>query len=216
MPTQASQRTPKTYKIKITPDRVLGPLDLERVQQLVMKGRIQGQEPTAAAPFANWAPFATFPELSELLLKKLEADSTRRQGSTRQTEALPATKTIVSTEQTKTMAKESTKNTPADDDDFGMPTLLDIKIPEKKVEENPDLEKTMVHLPALLDSRELEDGATKVLSLENVEQALVPYSPPEKALATLTGGGGVPADCPAPSEIVTTAMRYLLCGYRRT
>lgn len=215
MPTQASQRTPRLYKIKIAPDRTLGPLDFERVKMLVMKGRVQGQEPTSAEPFHAWSPFASFPELSELLLKKLEADADRKSGDTQQTQALPATKTMLATDRTKTMMREpetsKASRSQSHEDDYGMPTLLDIKMPENVVKnDNPDLEKTLVHLPGgMLEQSELEEGATKLLTLENVEQALVPYSPPESLPALGTGGVparrglfgmGKPAD---PNEYVT-------------
>src|SRR5687767_36478 len=88
----------KTFKIRITPERVLGPLDFERVRALVMKGRIMGQEPTSVEPFTSWSTFASFPELAELLLKKLEADSGKKKQASAQPEALPATKTIVQPE----------------------------------------------------------------------------------------------------------------------
>jgi tetratricopeptide (TPR) repeat protein len=183
----------KLYKIKITPDRVLGPLDLERVKMLVAKGRIQGSEPTYTEPFNSWTPFASFPELSELLLKKLETDAKRKTDGTSQTQALPATRTIVATERTKTMLHNAADEpqSKAIEDDFGMPTLLDIKAPEKKVEENPDLEKTIVNLMVPTEN-DADDGRTKMLTAEHIEQALVPYSPPEKKLALITEAG-VPA-----------------------
>ena len=199
MPTKSTRSSKRNYKIRITPERTLGPLDLDRVTALVMKGRIQGHESTSVEPYTNWAPFTAFPELSELLLKKMENDTLReRRAGEEHTGAMPATKTIVSQEATKTMV-QGADNGPAerkeDSELWEMPTLLDIKAPEKQKEENPDLEKTQVFLPALMDSRELEDGATKILSVENIEQALVPYSPPESKPLTLVGGGegGVPA-----------------------
>ncbi len=192
MPTQSST---KTFKIRIAPDRVLGPLDLERVRALVMKGRIQGEESTSVSPFTSWAPFISFPELSELLLKKLEKDSNRNHDASEQTSALPATRTIMSNEPTKTMARDPDRASSKgrakseEDESYGMPTLLDIKAPEKRHDDNPDLEKTMVNLPSLMNSQEMEDGATKVLSLENMDQALVAYTPPESRPALLTEGG---------------------------
>jgi tetratricopeptide (TPR) repeat protein len=194
MPTQASKRTPRAYKIKISPDRVLGPLDFERMKMLVMKGRVQGHEPTSAEPFHAWSPFSSYPELSELLLKKLETDAGRKSGGTKQTRAMPATKTIQASDRTKTMMQETEPSQASRsqnlEDDYGMPTLLDIKMPENVVrDDNPDLEKTLVHLPAaMLEQREIEDGATRLLTLEHVEQAMVPYSPPETNPALITGG----------------------------
>ncbi|MGZ3686556.1 MAG: hypothetical protein ACXVCI_22080, partial [Bdellovibrionota bacterium] len=134
MPTQSSRRTPRTYKIRITADRVLGPLDLDRVKQLVMKGRVQGKEPTSVEPFNSWTPFASFPELSELLLKKLEVDADRKSGRADDPNALPATKTIVASERTKTMMMTEEPEPSVSrslNEDYGMPTLLNIKMPEK-------------------------------------------------------------------------------------
>lgn len=157
---------------------------MDRVKALVMKGRIQGQEPTSTDPFTSWTPFASFPELSDLLLKKLEQDSNRKKGTTDSAGAAPATKTIVQSDRTKTIAVEATgaskesKPLPEDDDSYEMPTLLDIKAPERKVEENPDLEKTMIFRPEGTPDPD-DDGSTKMLTIDKVEAALVPFSPPE-------------------------------------
>lgn len=196
MPTKSTRSSKRTYKIRISPDRTLGPLDLDRVTLLVMKGRIQGHESTSVDPYTSWAPFTAFPELGELLLKKMEADNSRKRRPEEATQAMPATKTIVSQEATKTMVQGADEPRQKEESElWEMPTLLDIKAPEKQKEENPDLEKTQVFLPALMDSRELEDGATKILTTENIEQALVPYSPPEKKPLTLVPGpdGQLPA-----------------------
>ncbi|MGZ3741323.1 MAG: tetratricopeptide repeat protein, partial [Bdellovibrionota bacterium] len=168
----------------------------------------------------SWTPFASFPELSELLLKKLEVDADRKSGRADDPNALPATKTIVASERTKTMMMTEEPEPSVSrslNEDYGMPTLLNIKMPEKMVNDNPDLEKTQVHLP-MVDPREATDGNTKILTPENVEQALTPYSPPERKIALLTEGGvpakrgffglGKPVD---PDEYVTdTGKRRLL------
>ncbi len=197
MPTKSTRSSKRNYKVRIAADRTLGPLDLERVTALVMKGRILGNEPTSVEPYATWAPFTAFPELGELLLKKMETDNSRKHDGKEVTGQMPATRTIMSQEATKTMLHGNDEphvpSEPVEDDSYGMPTLLDIKAPDKVENDNPDLEKTQVHLPMLAESRDLEDGATRILTLENVEQALVPYSPPEKKALTLTGEGGVPA-----------------------
>ncbi|MGZ3694185.1 MAG: hypothetical protein ACXWQO_08285, partial [Bdellovibrionota bacterium] len=64
----------KNYKIQLSPDRTIGPIDYERVRALVMKGRIQGNEPTSVEPYTTWKPFSSFSQFGELLLKKLERD----------------------------------------------------------------------------------------------------------------------------------------------
>jgi tetratricopeptide (TPR) repeat protein len=184
----------KTYKIRISPERVLGPLDLERVTALILKGVLQGQEPTSVEPFHDWAPLTNFPELSELLLKKLELDATRRKPeSAKDAQAASSTRPIISTEATKTMAKTQTVAAPnpaqqqpeREDESFGMPTLLDIKIPEKPKEpENPDNEKTQMFLPAKLDDpAEIPDGATRILTTEALDTALAPFDPEKNRLA---------------------------------
>ncbi len=201
MPTKSTRSSKRNYKIRISSDRTIGPIDLDRVTALVMKGRIQGNESTSVEPFATWAPFTAFPELSELLLKKMEADTVRnRREGEDETSALPATKTILSQEATKTMVHgvgDSEGPLPKEESElWEMPTLLEIKAPEHQKEENPDLEKTQVFLPAISgESSDADDGATKLLTLENVEQALVPYSPPESKALTLTGdnSSGLPA-----------------------
>ncbi|HEY8280180.1 MAG TPA: tetratricopeptide repeat protein [Bdellovibrionota bacterium] len=190
--------TTKTYKIRITPERVLGPLDFERVKALVMKGRIQGQEPTSVAPFNSWSPFASFPELSDLLLRKLETDTGRKHEEPKAAEA-PGTKSIArSQEATKTMANEVEEpsvpvgNKPKSlEDDLNMPTLLNIKAPEKQKEDNPDLEKTMVFVPAVSGDRDVGDGATKIMTVENVEKALANYDPAPSNPLMLTDDGKV-------------------------
>lgn len=67
----------KKYKIKLEGGRVLGPLDLARVTELIRKGRLTGAEPTAKEPFTDWRALSSFSELSDLLLKKLDAERAR-------------------------------------------------------------------------------------------------------------------------------------------
>jgi tetratricopeptide (TPR) repeat protein len=166
---------PKTYKIQITPERTIGPIDMERVKALVMKGRIQGHEPTAEPPFTDWRPFTSFPGLGELLLKKLESDENRADAGEVGTPEIPATKTMVSTEATKTMAEDSIKV--EHEEEFGIPTLIDIPMLPK--EENPDLERTRADLP-VLDARGLpvSEDSTRILTPESMEIVAQQYTPP--------------------------------------
>lgn len=194
----------KNYKIQLTPERTLGPLDLARVQALVMKGRLTGHEPTAVEPFTNWKPFTSFPELGELMLKKLERDQKRGHEDEPEEELA-----------TKTMANESFPDRPqgkpveeeAEDDSYGMPTLVDIPAPPPEPE-NPDNEKTMV---GTLMLPEAEDGSTKMLSLETVEKEIEKYVPPPAPKAPLKKtlfGLGKPVN---PDDYVTeTGKRRLL------
>lgn len=191
MPTKSSTKSSqRNYKIRIAPDRVLGPLDLERVSALVMKGRIQGTESTSVEPYTSWAPFTAFPELSELLLKKMEADNSSIKENTGD---VPATKTLMSQEPTKTLFPQSSSPSKEprqaeQDESYEMPTLLEIKAPEKLREDNPDLEKTMVLVTSEPEAPQ-DEGATKILTMDKVEQALVPFSPPDKKALALAAGG---------------------------
>lgn len=175
MPEQGSS---KTYKIQISPDRTIGPLDLERVRALVMKGRLQGTEPTATEPFQQWKPFSSFPELGELLLKKIGLDHSRLESGEGSVEV--PTKTLpnqgdISSQRTKTMISQSEIAKPPEDESFGMPTLVDIK-PLPPAEIDPDDQKTMVGMLAPVP--EEDDGNTKMLMPETVEKALEKYVPP--------------------------------------
>lgn len=188
MPTQPSK---KTYKIRIAQDRVLGPLDFDRVKALVMKGRILGKEPTSVEPFQAWLPFGSIPELSELLLRKLERDTNKGGGNADNTNAIPPTKTIVRPEITKTNPKQE-ESPDLRDESYEMPTLLDIKSIAAKKERNPDLEITApienlennLPVPAPVEEN---DGATKILTIDKIEEALVPFAPEEKELPQKRG-----------------------------
>jgi tetratricopeptide (TPR) repeat protein len=189
----------KKYKIKIAPDRILGPLDFDRVKALVMKGRIQGLEPTSAEPYTEWSSFLSFPELSEMLLKKMEKDEgispktpEPNQSNEAEGEADPpaATHTILSSERTKTMASSGVEFPPPEQQtgSFGIPTLLDIKKLPK--DDNPDLERTIIGKtdgappPATIE----REDATRILAPESVDLVLQQYTPPDpskNALAEL-------------------------------
>ncbi len=162
----------KKYKIQISSDRTLGPLDLERISALVMKGRIQGTEPTSEEPFNQWLPFLSYPALSELMLKKMEIDKKKNKEESIGEEEIPATKTMVNTDFTKIHDQSVEK----EDSSFGIPTLVDIPIPPK--EENPDQEKTLVHLPVPSTGTGLErEDATRILTPDKMIHALEKYSP---------------------------------------
>ena len=188
----------RKYKIRISPERTLGPLDWERVQALVMKGRVQGQEPTSVEPYADWKPFTAYPELSELLLRKLEVDQAN--GHAPPADPVPAagetasapTQTMAapsSPERTRTMAIESTKASGQNShperenptDFYAIPTLVDVPVPKK--EENPDFEPTQfisVPVPVSNEAQlpEESEGGTKILRPESVDLVLQQYSHP--------------------------------------
>ncbi len=183
---------------------MLGPLDFERVKALVMKGRIQGLEPTSTEPFTEWNSFLSFPELSEVLLKKMEKDEgivPQNSSAAKGDEEAPqvdqdppaATHTILSSERTKTMASTDDVIPPGEKQtgSFGIPTLLDIKKLPK--DENPDLERTIVGLPVVSANiapvvPERED-ATRILAPESVDLVLQQYTPPDPSKQALAQMG---------------------------
>ncbi len=165
----------KKYKIRISADRTLGPLDWARVEALVLKGRIQGEEPTSIEPFTEWRAFVSYPELSELLLKKLELDRKAAPSSSQSSEA--ATQTLISSQPTITSV--ATEEEKEDTGSYGIPTLVDIRMPANQ---DPDHEKTIVHPLAPLESVEMgeDDGRTKVLTPESMNLVLEQYKTPTR------------------------------------
>ncbi|RZA06138.1 MAG: tetratricopeptide repeat protein [Proteobacteria bacterium] len=188
----------KKYKIKISAERTLGPLDWDRVQALVMKGRIEGTEPTSAEPYVNWLPFASYPELGELLLRKVQTDQANNPAaaaaaaSTAAAESAPTMTMRLPAERTMTMAVESTSDLPAitparenEDDFYAVPTLLDIPVPKK--EYNPDFEPTQfISLPVPVSEEpqlpEESEGGTKILRPESMDLVIQQYLPPDPAV----------------------------------
>jgi tetratricopeptide (TPR) repeat protein len=159
------------YKIKISPARTLGPLDLERVRALVMKGRLLGDEPTAAEPFTAWKPFSEFPELGQLMLEKIDKDKAERAAT-----VADATKTI---SQTKTashseMAAPSTGGDSQLESDLAMPTLVNIDV--SKLRGSDDTEKTTVNIPRGAARSETDENATKILTLDQMQRTIKKYA----------------------------------------
>jgi len=175
----------KKYKIKISSERTLGPLDMARIEALVKKGLIQGQEPTSEEPFVEWQPFSSFPRFAEALLKKLESD--QKQPTQEPQSETAITKTIVDPERTKTLVGE-VEGQESDQVSFGIPTLIDIPIPPP--DNNPDNERTIIDLRASSKLEEQEtEGGTKILSLEKIETALEEFQEAPKAPILLTEVG---------------------------
>ncbi|MGZ3712538.1 MAG: tetratricopeptide repeat protein, partial [Bdellovibrionota bacterium] len=162
----------KNYKIQLSPDRTIGPIDYERVRALVMKGRIQGNEPTSVEPYTTWKPFSSFSQFGELLLKKLERD---------QHLPAPGEKTSQVEAATKTLHHESFPDIPKPaveremEESYGMPTLVDVPAPEP-LPETPDNEKTMMGILAIPEPE--DDGATKMLSVTAVDLEIKKFTPP--------------------------------------
>lgn len=207
----------RKYKIRISPERTLGPLDMDRIKLLVMKGRITGQEETSPEPYAAWAPFMNFPELSELLLRKMESDRGAEPpvGETgvmeTPEEEAPATKTMMNPDQTSAIAPSSRGEQQTGS--FGIPTL--VNLPVRKQEDNPDIEKTIVNLVIPRDDGmpEAEEG-TKILQPESVNLVLQQYTPQadvETGLATTEPKKNIFGKTVDRTEYVTeTGKRRLL------
>ncbi len=59
------------YKIRLTSGRILGPIDFQRVKDLVVKNRITGEEDAKVYPTGDWFKINQIPELAELILAHL-------------------------------------------------------------------------------------------------------------------------------------------------
>jgi tetratricopeptide (TPR) repeat protein len=64
--------TGRCYKVRLSSGRVLGPLDIERVHLLIFKNKIIGNELARECPDGEWKDINLIPELSELLIAKIE------------------------------------------------------------------------------------------------------------------------------------------------
>ena len=65
------QGSNQTYQVKLSSGRVLGPLDLGRITQLIVKKQITGEEVARLNPVGEWKPITQFPEIVSLFLVKL-------------------------------------------------------------------------------------------------------------------------------------------------
>lgn len=93
MPLFGNKPGSKQFKVKLVSGRVLGPLDLSRVQKLIKKNQITGQEQACCLPEGEWKDINQIPELAELLLRRLEKQldpSQKTQTHTASPEAQPA------------------------------------------------------------------------------------------------------------------------------
>ncbi len=60
------------YKVRLQVGRVIGPLDLDRIKLFILKEKITGLETARLYPTGEWKDINQYPEISELLLQKLE------------------------------------------------------------------------------------------------------------------------------------------------
>lgn len=171
----------KKYKIKISQDRTLGPLDFERVRALVMKGRILGTEATAEEPYSQWRDFASHPDLAQLLLIKLQKDQGQipEESSPETSTVAQPTMTMVNTssgsiKKSDTLNKELTGDSEASL--YEIPTIINLPVPKPK-EPTVDDEHTVIMMPVPVIKEGETAGGTRLLQIENIEQALEPFKP---------------------------------------
>ncbi len=60
------------FKIRLTSGRILGPLDLVRIQKLVIKKHIVGDEMARHYPEGDWQPVSAIAEIAEILMAHAE------------------------------------------------------------------------------------------------------------------------------------------------
>jgi tetratricopeptide (TPR) repeat protein len=100
----AAKRSSTKFKIRLETGRVLGPIDAERIAQLIRKGHVRGNELVRAHPEGDWKPFAHHTELADLMLavaagKSLEetkAGTAQHHPEVAQTQLLEATRILPS------------------------------------------------------------------------------------------------------------------------
>src|SRR5688572_5525452 len=59
---------PLIYKVRLHSGRILGPIGLSRIWQLIKKKEIQGNEQARSCPYGEWKPIHQFSEIAELLV----------------------------------------------------------------------------------------------------------------------------------------------------
>jgi tetratricopeptide (TPR) repeat protein len=79
----APSSSKKLYKIKLRSGRVLGPIGLDRIRLLIIKGQIQGLEIAREEPVGEWADINSFPPIADLLVAKAQGTLNLLQTPTR-------------------------------------------------------------------------------------------------------------------------------------
>ncbi len=67
-----SKKKGRKYKIRLTSGRILGPIDLQRVKDLLLKNRFTGEEDARAYPSGEWLNINQIPEINDLFMSRLE------------------------------------------------------------------------------------------------------------------------------------------------
>ncbi|MBL7715866.1 MAG: tetratricopeptide repeat protein [Bdellovibrionales bacterium] len=63
------------YKVKLDGGRILGPIDLDRIRQLIGNGQITGKETARRYPEGDWVDVNSIEEIAEILVKKAAGES---------------------------------------------------------------------------------------------------------------------------------------------
>ncbi|MFL5813403.1 MAG: tetratricopeptide repeat protein [Bdellovibrionia bacterium] len=83
------------YKIKLSSGRVLGPIGLDRIRILIIKGQVSGIEVAREHPVGEWADINSFTPIADLLVKKalgtLTPDATTKANAQTKSPLLGAT-----------------------------------------------------------------------------------------------------------------------------
>jgi tetratricopeptide (TPR) repeat protein len=90
------------FEIKLSGGRIIGPVDLLRVRVLIQKNQVNGTEQARFYPDGEWTDINRFPEISDLLLERLQKGT---EVFSRETSDQEADKTAaISSEQTSSAA----------------------------------------------------------------------------------------------------------------
>ncbi len=64
----------KKYKIKLRSEKIVGPINSSKIQELYEQGHIDGTEMVQISPWEDWIPFHGIPELKSLILKLINGE----------------------------------------------------------------------------------------------------------------------------------------------
>lgn len=68
------QPAQKLYKVKLSSGRILGPMPLRRIRDLILKNHILGEEEAREYPKGEWAKINAFNEVVDLLMKHFKGE----------------------------------------------------------------------------------------------------------------------------------------------
>src|SRR4051812_39111845 len=64
----------RKYKIKLASGRVLGPVDLDRIKQLILKNQLTGSEIAREYPKGDWVPVGAITPIADLFIAHAQGD----------------------------------------------------------------------------------------------------------------------------------------------